>query len=37
MLRTYSAIALTSEGVSFWKLRCTAWAIGPKAEPRSCE
>ena len=33
-VRTYSTIALTSEAVRFWKLRCTASAIGPKAEPR---
>ena len=30
-------MSCTSDGVSFWKLRCTACAIGPNAEPRSDE
>src|SRR6478735_3559727 len=36
-LRTYVTMAVTSDGVSFWKLRCTACAIGPNAEPLSAE
>src|ERR1700722_8546418 len=36
-LRTYSAIALKSVAVSFWKLRWTACAMGPNAVPRSSE
>src|SRR3569833_2675742 len=36
-LRTYSAMALMSDGVIFAKLKCTASAIGPNAELRSIE
>src|SRR5581483_2615999 len=36
-LRTYSAMAWMSDGVIFAKLKCTASAIGPNAEPRSME
>src|ERR1700733_178202 len=33
-LRTYSPMAPRSDAVRFWKLRCTACAMGPNAEPR---